>query len=399
MVSAAGAEVGAVLPRWTSSRARAVLVLLHVPFVTVSPVAALTGIEGRDRPPVWFVVALAGGLLGLQLRHSLAAARGRRPEGWPWSFGALLALVYLPMLLPWPWLTWNWAAIQWLVVASAAMLLRGRWAVAATVGPIVVTAVTAGVVVNVVDDGSIPASVVYAAYWVTGLFTGGAALYGAARLVQVLDELHDARHELADLAVGRERLRLSRDLHDLLGHSLSAVSLKGDLAMALLDRDAPAARAEIDSLTTVARSALREMRAVTHDEHVVSLATETDAAAVLLGAAGIEVRVDLGLPTLRPPAEEVLAWAVREGATNLLRHSDARDCTIVGSVDDRGIHLEILNDGARGPLRPGTGISGLTQRAAALHGTVTGSVGRDGRFRLRVDLPESALVLAEVVSP
>jgi two-component system, NarL family, sensor histidine kinase DesK len=90
------------------------------------------------------------------------------------------------------------------------------------------------------------------------------------------------------LAIGQERLRVSRDLHDLLGQSLSAVSLKGDLAKRLLHRDLAAARAEIEGLTKVARGALRDMRAVTSDQHAVSLPTETDGATALLQAAGVE---------------------------------------------------------------------------------------------------------------
>src|SRR6266542_3787023 len=157
-------------------------------------------------PAVPALAALAIG--GLQLRHTLAAARGERPRGWQWTGLALLVLVYLPMV----WFTWDWAAMQWFVVASALMLLRGWPAAIVAAAPVVATSVTAGVVVALVDRAS-----------------------------------------AAAVAVGRERLRVSRDLHDLLGQSLSAVSLKGDLALRLLPGDPSAARAEIQGLTGVAR--------------------------------------------------------------------------------------------------------------------------------------------------
>jgi len=95
-------------------------------------------------------------------------------------------------------------------------------------------------------------------YYAAFMVAGGLALYGSARLVGILAELFAARAELAEQAVARDRLRMSRDLHDLLGQSLSAVSLKGDLAIRLLAADPPAAQRELESLTSVARSALRD---------------------------------------------------------------------------------------------------------------------------------------------
>jgi two-component system, NarL family, sensor histidine kinase DesK len=225
-------------------------------------------------------------------------------------------------------------------------------------------------------------------YWVVGLITGGMALYASARLVWVATELHATRVELAELAIGRERLRISRDLHDLLGQSLSAVSLKGELAKRLLGRDLRAAQAEIEDLTGVARDALRDMRAVTRDEHAASLRTEVDAAVGLLRAAGIEARIDLDTADLPPPMEQVFAWAVREGVTNMLRHSEARACSITCGRRDGIVRLELVNDGARGPAGGGSGLAGLAERARAVSGSVTAGYTGDRRFRLLVETPE-----------
>jgi two-component system sensor histidine kinase DesK len=204
----------------------------------------------------------------------------------------------------------------------------------------------------------------------------------------VADELHAARTELADLAVGRERLRVARDLHDLLGQSLSAISLKGDLAGRLLHSDAAAARAEIEGLTQVARDALRGIRAVTRDQYAVSLRTEIEAAAELLATAGIRVSVELDVQDLPGPVEGVFAWAVREGVTNLLRHSDADSCSITAARSDGAFRLEIVNDRARPPTAGGSGLAGLGERARALSGSAAAERTRDGRFRLLVRVPE-----------
>lgn len=372
----------------TVRRARGFMIGLHVALVAVGPAFTITGFEGRPGDPV-LVVAAAAAVGALQLRHSLAAARGERPAGWPLTLLALVALVYLPVL----WFTWDWAAMQYSVMASAAMLLRGRAAVVAAAAPVAATS-AAGVQEALVDGVGGAQSGFFLVYWMVGLVTGGAALYGSARLVRVVGELTAARTELAELAIGRERLRVSRDLHDLLGQSLSAVSLKGDLAGRLLHTDPAAARAEIDSLTALARDALRDIRAITRDRHAVSLATETDGAAALLAAAGITARIQVHLPNLQPPLEEVLAWAVREGVTNVLRHSQASTCSITAARQGGSVRLEIVNDGARpvddharAPADAGTGLAGLARRAQALSGSVATERTADGTFLLRLELP------------
>ncbi|MFF5232827.1 sensor histidine kinase [Dactylosporangium sp. NPDC000521] len=217
-------------------------------------------------------------------------------------------------------------------------------------------------------------------------------LYGTVRLVRLVNELYDTRAELAELAVGEERVRVSRDLHDLLGQSLSAISLKGDLATRLLPLDPARARHEITGLTEIARASLRDVRAVTRDEHHVTLREEIAAAQGLLMAAGVETRIntpggDLALPQ---SAQRVLAWAVREGTTNLLRHSDATTCTITLARSNGTTSLDIHNNGARNQgLGDGSGLAGLKDRAAAAGGWAGGEPTGDGGFRLRVELPES----------
>ena len=397
----AAALTGTVgVPRWAVGRQPWFLVARHLPVAASGPVVALPRHDVSPGLAV-LVVAVTLAIGALQLRHSFAAARGVRPAGWLWSLLALAVLVQVPLL----WLGWDWSTMQWFVVASLAMLLPPAPALVAVAGVAVGQAALFGWAVLREPGTGTGFAVVATVYVLTLLVMGGGALYGSARLVRVLEDLYAARTETAELAVGRERLRVSRDLHDLLGQSLSAVSLKGDLALRLLPTDPAAARTEIESLTGVARGALRDVRAVARDEHGVALPAELDAAAALLGAAGIATRVDADLPGLATPTEEVLAWAVREGATNTLRHSEATTWTVTGVRRDGRVTLEIVNDGARtpnpdaarpagpgAPDRPGSGLPGLIARARAAGGSATAGPTADGEgWRLRVTVPEARL--------
>src|SRR6266540_545364 len=368
---------------WSARTARWVIVAVHSVLLAIPPFVTSFGL-GTSPATGDAVVAVPVGLavLALQLRHSFAIARGARPRGVLWTLLALAVLVYLPL----PWFGWSWATMQACLLASAPMVLR-RWRLAvALAAPVLGT----DLAMVVMFAGRQPAhTLLYLVCYETfALVAPAAALYGSARLVRVLDELHATRAELAELAVGRERLRVSRDLHDLLGQSLSAVSLKGDLALRLLSGDPQAARAEIQGLTGVARDALRGVRAVTRDQHAVSLPAETDGAAALLRSAGVDVRVDLDLPGLPAVAEEVLAWAVREGVTNVLRHSQARTCQITAGHRDGWVWLEIVNDGVTTPAGAGSGLAGLAERARSLAGSVRAQPSDEGRFRLLVEIPQ-----------
>ena len=228
------------------------------------------------------------------------------------------------------------------------------------------------------------------AYWTVGLVTGAAALYGSARLVGVLEELEATRAELAELAIGRERPRISRDLHDLLGHSLSAISLKGDLARRLLHRDIHAARAEIEGLTGVARNALRDVGAVTRDEHTVSLRTETDGAAALLGAAGIDAPHRPGPAGAGTPHRGGAGVGGSGGHHQRAAAQPGHDLLGHRARRDEMVRLEIVNDRAAPSADQGNGLAGLAERARALSGSASGVRLRGGRFRLLVELPEEA---------
>jgi two-component system sensor histidine kinase DesK len=268
------------------------------------------------------------------------------------------------------------------------MLLRGRLALAASL----VSALAYGIwwVSTGASEGASIARLFWVfSYWESIQFLGAGGLYGATRLVHFLDELREARADLADLAIGRERVRISRDVHDLLGQSLSAVSLKGDLAVGLLERgNVQRAIAEVESLVSVARSALHDVRHVAHGEPPIALSSEIDRAADLLTSAGTETRVDFAIDTLARAIDELFAWALREGVTNVLRHSSATICSIHIDRHNAMVRLEIVNDGAMPASLGGNGLSGLAARAEALSGTASGRAIGGGRFRLTVEVPE-----------
>ncbi len=198
-------------------------------------------------------------------------------------------------------------------------------------------------------------------------------------------QLREARAELAEMAVAEERLRFARDLHDLLGHDLSLIALKAELAGKLLPARVEQAATEVEEIRELTRSALGQVREAVDGYRRPSLPTELAGAKVALEAAGIEVRVEGPHEPLDPDVESVLAWAVREGATNAIRHSGARHAAI--TVRD-GM-LEIADDGRGAPQADpgGNGLTGLRERAQTVGGTVEAGAGPDGGFRLRVRVP------------
>jgi two-component system sensor histidine kinase DesK len=218
--------------------------------------------------------------------------------------------------------------------------------------------------------------------------TFGLILVAVRRLMELVRELEAARAQVAELAAREERLRLSRDMHDLLGHNLSLIALKSQLARKLMGRDAEAAEREVRDVESVARSSLEEARAAVRGLRRASLAAELEGAREALEAAGLEVRVDSAAP-LPAGVETLLGFAAREGATNVIRHSGARRCEIlvrrVGDVAE----LELRDDGvgAASAGGEGSGLRGLAERMAEAGGTLEAGPAEDGGFRLVARVP------------
>jgi two-component system sensor histidine kinase DesK len=228
--------------------------------------------------------------------------------------------------------------------------------------------------------------------------TAGIGLWAIAFVSQVgtVAELRVAREELARRALAEQRLRFARDLHDLLGHSLSLIALKSELAGRLLPAAPERAGSEIREVEAVAREALREVREAVYGYRRPTLGDELAGAGEMLEAAGIAGRIENDAGPLPKPVEATLAWAVREGATNVIRHSRARHCTVRVGREDGTAYAEVRDDG-RGRVRAGavggrstggSGLAGLAERVADVAGArfEAGPL-PEGGFRLRVDLP------------
>jgi two-component system sensor histidine kinase DesK len=179
-----------------------------------------------------------------------------------------------------------------------------------------------------------------------------------------------AHDEIARLAKMAERERIARDLHDLLGHTLSLIVLKSELASKLSERDPERARAEIREVERISREALAEVRVAVRGYRSRGLQPEIDEARETLRSAGLTLECEVDPVTLPPAHEAVLALAIREGVTNVVRHAGARLCTIRLRVEGGACTLTIADDG-RGLRDPfGAGLAGMRERVESLGGSL-----------------------------
>jgi two-component system sensor histidine kinase DesK len=218
------------------------------------------------------------------------------------------------------------------------------------------------------------------------------ASFGVSRLAERNVELKAAQHEIHRLAVAEERERAARDLHDILGHSLTVIAVKAELAGRLLEVEPSRAAGEVADLERLAREALADVRRTVGAYREVSLATELASARSALAAAGVAADLPTSVGDLPPARSELFGWAVREGVTNVVRHSGARRCTIRVGPD----RVEVVDDGLgpapeAGATGAGHGLRGLRERAEQMGGHLTVGRATPGRgFLLRVSLPEAA---------
>ncbi|MGW4544055.1 sensor histidine kinase [Streptomyces chartreusis] len=253
--------------------------------------------------------------------------------------------------------------------------------------------------VSVFHDGWGGLDIAYAT-WISTMVT--AAILSLSEAVR---QLRTAREELARRAVEEERLRFSRDLHDLLGHTLSVIVVKSEAARRLAAGDVAAAQAQLNDIEAVGRQALTEIREAVTGYRQGTLRDELDRAVSALRAAGIEPVVRRSGPPLVPQTEALLGWVVREAVTNVVRHSGAARCEIVvaGSGGER-VRLTVTDDGGggggRGQAVPpgavgGTGLKGLAERLTTAGGTLTAGRGPRQGFVVTAELPVEARGLVE----
>ena len=300
--------------------------------------------ELRESPLTWTLLAALGALT-----FALAIAYGRE-----W-------LLFFPLL----------------GLAVGAVVRRGRKLTLITF-PLVLGA---GLVTFWRDDwGSV--SVVY------GTFISVMVTAAILALDDTVRQLRATREELARAAVEKERLRFSRDLHDLLGHTLSVVVVKSEAVRRLAPHDLDGALSQLADIESVGRQALTEIREAVTGYREGSLATELDRARDALSSAGIEPVVRRSGPLLEPQTEALLGWVVRESATNAVRHSGATRCVIALDGTADRVRLTVTDDG-RGPTDgvPGSGLRGLRERVATAGGTLTSGPAPRGGFQVTAELP------------
>lgn len=341
-------------------------------------------VHGRSHP-LWLAWPAVLAVAGLYLRTTHLAFADRRRAV------PVLALLAAVVVAAAAGFEGNWLYLLALPSIATGITVQGRTL------PLLLFAQCALALVLSVRTGADLSSMI-ATVW--GVFTAGLIPAIIIRLWDAIIELKATREELAQAAVTKERLRFSRDLHDLLGHTLSVMVVKAEAVRRLVRVDADAAAGQAADIEQIGRQALTEVRAAVTGYRGRGLAAELDSARTVLTDAGVRVTISASSLRLAPEADALLGWAVREGVTNVVRHSGAAGCEI--ELRDAGgrLTLEIRDDG-RGERRGeggghgkgggqghgGNGLVGLRERVAAAGGTLEAGGRPGGGFALRVSVP------------
>ncbi len=216
---------------------------------------------------------------------------------------------------------------------------------------------------------------------VTNLFT--------AQRIRAHSKLQLAHEEIEQLAKLAERERIARDLHDVLGHTLSVIVLKSELAGRLFVRDPERAAAEIADVEKISRKALGEVREAIRGYRAEGLAAEITRARNVLDAADVTLVCEEQPPALKPAEETVVSLVLREAVTNIVRHAQASHCRMRFSTQDGNTCFIVEDDGRGGVREDGSGVRGMRERVEALGGrfTIGASVSGKSGTLVRIELP------------
>ncbi|MGW3953164.1 sensor histidine kinase [Streptomyces sp. NPDC004752] len=357
--------------------ARTVLITALLGYALLTTTSILTAGVSLAAKATGLVLLLA--LLALQLLHCAPDGNRASPRRTYLTLTLQALLTYLPFVL----FRTLWETMAGYLAGSLLLLLprRAAWPLCATVG--------LSVLVPALLQGRPLLHSIHLTY--TTLLTG-LVVYGLTRLTQLITHLHTTRGELARQAVTGERLRFARDLHDLLGFSLSAITLKSELVHQLIPTQPARAMKEIDEVLAIAGQSLTDVRKAASGYRTLSLQQEIRTAQSMLHAAGIEIRTECELGTLSPHIDTALATTLREAVTNLLRHSNAAHCRIGAAQHDGVIRLVVENDGVDPAYHnpepdSGNGLGNLRTRMTAIGGRLESDLGKDGVFRLVAEAP------------
>jgi two-component system sensor histidine kinase DesK len=343
--------------------------------------AQLAGIFATSIPRHGFALGLtlvtAGLLFGLQL---CVAWRGAARWSQRRRLGTLLALgalTYLPLAA----LGVQWPGMAGFFAGSILILrpARSSWVLFALV--------MASMLAAPLELGMGARD---ATYLMIASLSSGLTVVAVYQLRLASKRAHGAGAQLAQLTSVRERERFSRDLHDILGYSLSAITLKAELTRTLVGTEPALAQSELAEVVELARQAATDVRLMARGYYNISLAGEAASVASLLSAACITPRVEIDCGALDDKVDAVLATVLREAVTNVLRHSTARNCAIEANQEDKMITLSVINDGVPRPVMSGTGGHGLQNlawRLETIGGELTTGVSRDDQFSLLAKVP------------
>ncbi|WP_203580793.1 sensor histidine kinase [Microbacterium hibisci] len=341
---------------------------------------ALLWLIGPSRDVIAQAGSAAAAALGLSLVVLFAAAfLVSVPLAWTLGERGRIAVCAGLLVLSFalfPWLGWG-IAVFWTYVGVALgmCVLPWQWTWPTILGLGVVALVTNGMTEGWDEN----------VLWVPAIIVSVSLMMASfARTAAAMNQLRRAQTQLEALAVERERGRVARDIHDILGHSLTVVTVKAELAGRLVDVDPERAKAEIAEVEALARGALADVRSTVAGVRGVTVSGELAAARAALEAAGIAAELPSSTDAVPPGRRELAGWIVREGVTNVVRHAGASRCRVT-----LGRHeVEVADDGV-GPsdtAAAGTGLTGLRERVETAGGRL--AVGRSdlGGFSLRVTM-------------
>jgi two-component system, NarL family, sensor histidine kinase DesK len=330
----------------------------------------------RNGFAIGLALITAGLLFGLQLciawRGAARWPRRRRLAG----LLALAALTYLPLAalhLVWPGMA-GFLAGSILILRPA----RSSWVLFALV--------MATMLVAPLELGMDARD---ATYLMLASLSSGLTVFAVYQLRLFAKRAQGAGTQLAQRTSARERERFSMDLHDILGYSLSAITLKAELTRKLVSSDPALAQDELAEVIELARQAALDVRLMAGGYSSISLAREAGSAASLLSAACITPQVAIDCGVLDDEVDAVLAIVLREAVTNVLRHSAARNCAIVANQEDKMITLKVINDGVSQPVKTGTGhgLHNLARRLEVIGGELSTVGSHDDQFSLLATVP------------
>lgn len=331
-----------------------IMVVVHLSYLVVATLFVLRSAQPAPRLAGYLVLLTA--VVGLQFHHSLPRPATAGPRLVAATLPAQVVLAWLPMVLPGT----PYPQLVGLATGAVLMLLPGRlsWPISA-----VLLAAVPGVLAV---RGVAPYDVL-----TLGVDTAvlAAIFYGIAMTTRLVHQVRETRRELAEIAVARERQRIARDTHDLLGQGLAVIVLKAELAA----RGSGPAGTEFTTIADIARRSLADLRAISDNSTTMSLERELRSARDVLAEAGTELRASIRHGSAPSHVDGVLATVLREAVTNVLRHSRASVCRIDTDRFGDGVRIRVANDSVipAADRPPGRGIGNLSARVAALGGSLT----------------------------